>query len=141
VSVSLWYAIANGSGSCTVTATASGSCDVSVGVVEYSGVSQSSPLDGHNSAGGFPTPGDMSTGTVPVNGSGELLFGCFGQTAVTQEASPDSGFTRRPAFVTNESLTMEDQLGVGASQAATATNNSRNSSAYGAIGASFKPAG
>jgi hypothetical protein len=139
ISVSLWYAIANSSGGCTVTATASGISLVALGMAEYSGVSHTDTLDDVQGTGGFPTPGTMTTPTVGVQGSGELLFAAFAQTAISGSITAGTGFTGRGTNV-NHGLLMEDVIGPSGDQAATATPGT-GSAAYGAIGASFKPAG
>lgn len=136
--LSLWYAVANGTGACTVTAaqgldpTFAGVAKI--GVLEYGGIA-ASPLDGSggNANNSFVTP--FTTGTIPAAGPGRTFIGVFwhiGANGVT----PAAGYTLRLGAGGGDVLKSVDSFLVAGSQAITVTPIV--SGEYAGIGGSFK---
>lgn len=144
---SLWYAFANASGPDTVFANESDPTvtQTMASVSEWSGVSQVSPFDAGNGQGNALNAGSLSTGSVSVAGSGELLAGFFGVGNFgpgTNAFSAGSGFTALPstAGVNGTLFWGEYLIGPAGAQAATASVSGLANAQFFGVGASFKPA-
>lgn len=122
--LSVWYAVANASGVCTVTSTASGSVlAMGLALTEYSG--PATPIiDGVVGQDGASST-SWSTGTIPVNSPHEMAVGFFGC-----ETDKTPSFTATGGFVTeinlsiasvSDSVHVIDHADVSAGLAATAT--------------------
>ncbi len=127
-------------GPCTVNVTWTGTTFAAVAILEYSGVN-AVPLDAASVNGTNAIVTSMTTNSIPVAGTGELVIAAFAHGFDDATMTPGAGFTLRESLsdATNaEALHVEDQLNVGSATAATGTLSAANP--YAAVGASFKPA-
>lgn len=152
----LAFALSSASGPCTVTATAVPAMQNGMTLLEYSGVSMSSPFDRQAQNFGNLHDTMWTTTPVPVSNPGELVLGIFG-TDLTHNSSSfvqDADFTLLTS--TNTDLGMDASpphaelfsqvyvahfIGANAALAITGTaSNVSDLRGYFAYGASFKPA-
>jgi fibronectin type 3 domain-containing protein len=130
VSAYVWYVVNAKGGPNTVTITPSTPDALELHVSEWSGVSNTSPLDQTASATGKGTL--VSSGARTPTANGELIFG---YAFVGQSATAGAGFTQ--LTLVNGDMTEYQVQGTAASVAATFT---QQSGSWLAMMASFKPA-
>ncbi len=138
--VSVWWAISAFDGSCTATLDDfNGSGAVSLGALEYSGLSQIDPLD-WNATNQDISGTAWSTDSIDVTGPGELMIGVFAHgTGFNITFTPTAGETLR--LNQNDSSVFEgiyitDKITASAAQALTGTASL--STIWAAAGLSFK---
>jgi hypothetical protein len=150
----MWYGFAKSSGPNIITLTgrvAYHRC--TVGLLEYSGVKPFEPYDGYAASNSVPLA-SLTTGTITVSESGELLIGSFSFGVdyffipADQSFTPGSGFTTvisspsqsAPTYPKYEPLWVVEKLNVSANAAATGslTDAGWGASTGNAIGAAFK---
>lgn len=138
--VSIWYAYNTTGGVTTVTVTPSTTLTVSFAFHEYSHTSgsfTSDPLDAA-SASGTGNSTSPSTGSMPVNNSGELAIACHGYNGVPTSWTAGTGFTARYSGTgaALKGFFTEDDFPV--SSAVTGAATVAPSGAWESLGASFK---
>ncbi len=115
----LWYAKNVVGGSCTVTVTLTAVTSWDFTIIEYSGVKLTSPLDGSHSSSGISTT--VTTGTIPVAGSSDLVIGMLATSAIGSNAAA-SPFTGIASFGTASlKCQIVNHHGASAGEAASAT--------------------
>jgi hypothetical protein len=143
--LSVWEAVANGSGSTTVTATASGGGMYwTMAVDEYAGEAASYD-DSSNTGSGVGANTTPATGTVPVAGPAELLYAALtwvSAYAGTATAGPGCTlrYTQPSGAGANMPLVIEDNVSVSAGTAASWSMTGAGPSLWVALAASSKPA-
>lgn len=96
--VSVWSAVASGSGPLQVTATSSSSADISIAVAEYAGLSTASgaaAVDGTAGAGAVSTANPSTTPTAPTAATNDLSVGVYGDGGAGVPVTAGTGWTAR----------------------------------------------
>jgi len=135
--VSIWYATAKSSGANTVTVTPSASDFTGLSVLEYSYPGATFSVDGSVTNNGNTNP--VSSGSIPVNGTGELAIVAFAQGNLNDAWTAGSGFTNRtsePNGSSFEALYVDDDFPV--SSAVDDSGSLAAADAWTALGVSFK---
>lgn len=103
--ISLWYVANCAAGANTVTVTPSGSANISVGLLEYSGVTGSTPLQASATSTGISTA--PSPGAVTVPTVGDLVVAAFSaDNAVTSIAATSPMTLRANLTGAGDSVTL-----------------------------------
>lgn len=128
--MALWWAIANASGANTITATPSGSSNISIGIQEYNCAQTGIATDGTaNASGSSTTP---APGSVTAAGGDDLALCGVGTGSGT--ATAGTGYTLR-VTQTTVPLYVEDAFDVSTTQTPTMTTAN---GVWLALGATFK---
>lgn len=136
--LSIWYAIAQTTGACTVTVALSANDFMGLGILDYTPPAGAVAVDGTAQAtGGSTAP---SCGSIAVAGAGELCIAAYLQeTYSSVTVTAGSGFTLRcnqPNGASYEGLGVEDALNVSTAQTGSFTLNA--AAQWAALGVSFK---
>jgi hypothetical protein len=93
--LSLWYKIGNGTAAARseVQVDPSGDCTLCVGILEFTGIVTTSPLDSTN--GAFDSSGtvSMSPGQVTIGGNNEVVVAAYAGVNAIDDITPAGGFT------------------------------------------------
>ncbi|HEV3021859.1 MAG TPA: hypothetical protein VGX76_05310, partial [Pirellulales bacterium] len=119
----------------------SASTRVCFAIYEFSGAATSSPLDGTSPHGANSSA--LTTLSIPVAGSNELVIAIFGTTTGSAFAGffPSGSITSTGyQNISGTSVGIGTDYNVSISVATAATASISSSTAYAAVGASFKPA-
>jgi hypothetical protein len=134
------YAIANAAGPCTITwSPILSTQQVTLVVLEYSGVDQVSPLVDKNKTNGTGTV--WNTGSINVDAAGELLLGVFTQGGATRTVTHGVDYTSRANETNGLTGSVYISEFIGADTPAAVTVNSNASAFWAAVGACFRPGG
>jgi hypothetical protein len=137
--VSLWYAVAGGTGSLTATVTVSGTLDSQHMVIaEYSGLLTSGVL-GDTSVGGPTTSTSASSGNVATTSADALVSGCTGIAFSGVTYTATGSFTQRGVDVGQRSV-LTDRI-VSSTGSYDATGTLSPSEEWGVVAAEFKATG
>lgn len=133
IRISMWYAVAESSGRCTITAVADREVFWGLSAVEYGGTKTTSPR--RSAAGQLvynPPPGDRSTGVLAAVGN-DVVVAAF----LSGSYTPNNGYTRR--FDARAFNVVDRVVSVAGDYENQANMTFSGEGFYMAVGAVFKP--
>jgi hypothetical protein len=134
-----YYAVAKSTGACTVTIAPSGSVGLTAAITDYSGNS-STPSDSFTGNSSVSPTTSLTTTTINVSGTGEMLHAVFTQNGGVSSMTATGGFTLREAQTSGgltPAIYVLDSFPISSSEAATGTLSIGR--AYAGVGTSWLP--